>query len=455
MKQKFAIVASVFIALVLIVVGLPAHEAAGISMMSVLPLGLLDIEKSIRSLKEQRGTELDAMDVLVDLGLTEKRDLTEAEDTVFIEHRSKAKSLKNQIDRLEGSLESRKLRLKDEGKKLEDTEGRTDAEKSEKRYQEAFRNWAISGEVRCSKEDLDILDQKGKESRALGTGAGATGGYLAPTTMAGKIEEALKFLGGVRSGANVITTDNGNVINYPTMDDTNNIGELIGENPAGDTKNQDITFGNKVIGAFTYSSKAIVVSNELLADSGFDLEGYIAKVAAQRIFKITNLHFTIGDGTDKPKGLVLDAAQGLVAAAAAAITGDELIKLLHKVDVNYRTNGKWMFNDQTLLAIRLLKDSDGNTIWQKGLSDGEPDKILGKPFIINNDMPNIGASAKSIMFGDIEKYLIRDVSNATLKRLDQVAGLQNQTVFVLFSRHDGKLIDAGSKPVKYLEHPAA
>ena len=453
MKQKFAIVASVFIALLLMVVGMPVHEAGAVGLM-VAPLGFLDLEKNIRDLKEQRGLKLDEMDVLVDLGLTEKRNLTEEENTTFVELRTAADSLKTQYERLEVSLESRKMRVKDEGKTIEETEERSDQEKSEKRYQEAFRNWAVNGEIRCSKEDLDILDKRDKESRAMGTGTGTSGGYLAPTTMAGKVEEALKFLGGVRSGANVITTENGNTINYPTMDDTNNIGELIGENPAGETNKQDITFGNKQIGAFTYSSKAIVVSNELLQDSGFDLEGYIAKVAAQRIFKITNLHFTIGDGTNKPKGVVLDATQGLVAAGTAVITGDELLKLYHKVDVNYRTNGKWMFNDTTLLAIRLLKDSDGNSIWQKGLSDGEPDKILGKPYIINNDMPDIGASAKSILFGDIEKYLIRDVSNATLKRLDQIAGLQNQTVFVLFSRHDGKLIDAGTKPIKYIEHPA-
>jgi len=454
MKQKFAIVASVLITLLLIVVGLPVHEVGGVGLM-VAPLALLDIEKNIRSLKEQRGLALDEMETLVDLGLTEKRDLTTEEDTKYVELRSKSEKLKTQIERLEESLESRKLKIKPEGVKAEETSMRNTQEESEKRYQEAFRNWAVNGELRCSKEDLEILDQRDKESRAQGTGTGATGGYLAPTTMAGKIEEALKFLGGVRSGATVLTTDNGNIINYPTMDDTSNIGELIGENPSSETNKQDITFGNKQIGAYTYSSKAIVVSNELLQDSAFDLEGYIAKVAAQRIFKITNLHYTTGDGANKPKGIVLDASQGLVAAAAAAITGDELIKLMHKVDVNYRTNGKWMFNDNSLLAIRLLKDDDGNSIWQKGLAEGEPDKILGKPYIINNDMPDIGASKKSIFFGAIEKYLIRDVSNATLKRLDQVAGLQNQTVFVLFSRHDGKLIDAGTKPVKYLEHPAS
>ncbi|RKD96778.1 phage major capsid protein [Marinifilum flexuosum] len=451
MKQKFAIVASVIIALLLIVAGLPVFDVAAGATFMIAPVALIDIENNIRNFKEQRGDCLDKMDALVDVQLSEKRSLTEDETTKYNEYRSKADELKGQIEMLEVSLESRKAKAKAEGKEIEGKEERKTEEEAEKRYNEAFKNWAVGGEARCSKEDLEILDSKDKEMRAMGTGTGSAGGYLAPTSMATKIEEALKYLGGVRAGATVMTTENGNTINYPTMDDTTNMGELIGENPTDNTNEQDIAFGNKQIGAYTYSSKAIPVSNELLQDSAFDLEGYIARVAAQRIFKITNQHYTTGDGTNKPKGFLQDATLGLTAAGTNAIVADELVKLLHKVDSSYRQNGKWMFNDNTLLAIRLLKDNDGRPLWQPGMVDGAPNTILGKPYIINNDMPDIATGAKAIAFGDIEKYLIRDVTNASLKRLGEINALKNQTVFVLFSRHDGALIDAGTHPIKYLQ----
>ena len=120
-----------------------------------------------------------------------------------------------------------------------------------------------------------------------------------------------------------------------------------------------------------------------------------------------------------------------------------------------------MFADSTLKALKKIKipqfsgDTNGMPLWQPGLVQGQPDRILGYPFVINQDVAAMAASAKAIVFGDLSKYLIRDVRDVTLLRLDERYAENHQVAFLAFSRHDGDLLDAGTDPVKLFVNPAA
>jgi HK97 family phage major capsid protein len=138
---------------------------------------------------------------------------------------------------------------------------------------------------------------------------------------------------------------------------------------------------------------------------------------------------------------------GVTAAGAAAITADELIDLFHSLDIAYRANAVFQANDLTLAAIRKLKDSDGQYLWQTGLTAGQPDMLLGKPVLANNDVAVLATTAKTVWFGDPSKYIIRQVRGMRFRRLDELYAANDQVGFVAFNRWDGDAIQANAMKV--------
>ena len=103
-----------------------------------------------------------------------------------------------------------------------------------------------------------------------------------------------------------------------------------------------------------------------------------------------------------------------------------------------------MFEQATRKAIRKLKDGDSQYLWQPGLRAGEPDLLLGKPYTIVQEMPSIASSAVSIVYGAFEKYIIRDAASARFFRLEELYRANDQTGFVMFSRHDGRVLQSNA-----------
>jgi len=313
----------------------------------------------------------------------------------------------------------------------------------------AFRSYLIGGREGLTSEQRAIL-----ERRAQAVGTDSAGGYTVADEFYRQLEEAMKAHGGVREVATVIRTATGSALDMPTVNDTSNKGAILAEN--AQVSEQDQTFSVVTLNAYKYSSKLIRVSTELLQDSAFDLPGYLARSLGERIARITNEHFTAGDGSSKPNGIVTAAATGKTGATGqtGTVTYDDLVDLFHSVDPAYRRNGVWMLSDASLKVIRKLKDSQGLPMWQPGMVAGEPDTILGKRYVINQDMPVMAANAKSIIFGDLSKYVIRDVLGVQVLRLNERYADYGQVGFMAFSRHDGDLLDAGTNPVKAYVHPA-
>ncbi len=282
---------------------------------------------------------------------------------------------------------------------------------------------------------------------------GAAGAYLIPTGFSATLERSMLDFGGMRQASTVLPTDSGNDLPYPTVDDTSNTGELLAENTAAAQK--EVVFGQIIFKAYKYSSKEVLVPQELLEDSGVDVEALIGSLLGERIGRITNTHFTTGDNAGKPQGAVTASSAGKTAASATAITVGELLDLFHSVDPAYRVGPKvaWMFKDSTFAAIRKLTLADwagAQAVWQPGLAAGAPGTILGKPYFINQDMAAITNSAKTVLFGDFSKYVIRDVAAFRLRRLVERYAEKDQVSFIAFSRHDGRVLDAGTDPIKHL-----
>jgi len=213
--------------------------------------------------------------------------------------------------------------------------------------------------------------------------------------------------------------------------------------------------GNVNLGAFTYTSGLVRVSQELMQDTAFDLSNFLARVFGERFARVVNTHCTTGDGVAKPSGFLTEATLGQSSENTASIRSDELIELEHSLDMAYRRKARWMMSDDALRALRKEKTMGGQYMWQPNPVEGEPDMLLGYPYVINNDMPTVAPSAKAAAFGDFSKYFIRRITGARVLRLVERYADYNQIAVVAFQRWDEALIDAGTHPIKYLQLHAA
>lgn len=292
--------------------------------------------------------------------------------------------------------------------------------------------------------------RKDAETRAVNqVGTASLGGNTVPDEMMPPLEEAMLHFGGMRQVSQILSTSTGGELPMPTENDTAQTGELIA-NETTAVGEQALTFGQIVLNHYTYSSKMIPVSWLLMQDSVVNLPNLIGRRAGERIGRITNAHFTTGTGTGQPNGIVTAAADSSVTTSGAtAISHDNLIDLEHSVDIAYRGGATYMFNDDTLKILKKLKDSNGLPLWVPSTRENAPGTINGYTYQVNNDMPT-GASSKAVLFGQLSKYIIREIKGITLVRLDERYAEFLRTGFFAYARYDGDLLDAGTNPVKFL-----
>lgn len=273
---------------------------------------------------------------------------------------------------------------------------------------------------------------------ALQEGTDSEGGYLVPDEFERTLVEALEEENVFRTLAHVIRTSSGDR-KIPVVASK---GSASWVDEEGAYQESDDAFSQVSIGAYKLGTM-IKVSEELLADSVFDLEAYISKEFARRIGSREEESFFNGDGKGKPLGILAatgGAEVSVTAASATAITADEVIDLFYSLKAPYRKNAVWLLNDATVKQIRKLKDSTGQYLWQPSLVAGTPDTILGRPVKTSAFMPTAASGAKTIAFGDFKYYWIADRQGRTFKKLSELFAATGQVGFMGTQRVDGKLI---------------
>lgn len=273
---------------------------------------------------------------------------------------------------------------------------------------------------------------------ALQEGTDSEGGYLVPDEFERTLVEALEEENVFRTLAHVIKTSSGDR-KIPVVASK---GTASWVDEEGAYTESDDAFSQVSIGAYKLGTM-IKVSEELLADSVFDLEAYISKEFARRIGAREEESFFNGDGKGKPLGILAAAGGaevGVTAASATAITADEVIDLFYSLKAPYRKNAVWLLNDAIVKQIRKLKDTTGQYLWQPSLVAGTPDTILGRPVKTSAFMPTAAAGAKTIAFGDFKYYWIADRQGRTFKKLSELYAANGQVGFMGTQRVDGKLI---------------
>lgn len=315
----------------------------------------------------------------------------------------------------------------------------------------------VHDQVRRDVVVRELLDGRGG-SRALSGFAGPSGGYIvAPPRLVTTIEIAMIQFGAILQVADTITTETGEDMQWPYVDDTSNEGTYIGENEDAQAAGEpNPSFEQVIWRAWDLSSKFIKVPFNLQRDSLINVDTLIGRLIGERIGRKLSGEATTG--THKIRGIVTRAAAGNTAAASAAVTYDDLVKLETSLDAGWEPAAQYMFHKNVLEQLRLLKDGNGTTLWVSNMQVGAPPTLNGKPYTINQKMAStIGAGAKTVLYGDLSQYKIRRVGpSLQLVRLVERFAEYRQTGYIGYLSADGNLLrpnNATSCPVKYLIQP--
>lgn len=323
-----------------------------------------------------------------------------------------------------------------------------DGEQRKAAYRGAFDKYIRRGMGTLSQDQQALMERhfEGEETRAQGEGVDAAGGYLVPDEFSTAIREAIKSFGGILNLATVINTSGGNTLQWPTNDDTANVGAILGENTQ--ITEQDLTFGTQGIGSYTYTSKLVRVSWQLLNDSAFALEPFLARKLGERIGRAMAAHAVSGTGSGQPAGLITGLTTGVTGTGTSAISYDNLVDLEHTIDPAYRPNARYVLSDGALKVLRKLKDADGRPLFQPVPAPGFPATINGNPYTIENSMATPGASAKTIVYGDIaEAYLVRMVQGIQMVVMRERYADFLQSGFFSFARMDAMVVNPAAATV--------
>jgi HK97 family phage major capsid protein len=335
--------------------------------------------------------------------------------------------------------------IKDDAKKENKS-----VEEMTREYEMAFRGFLLS---RMTAEQVDTL----KRANSQNTTA-ATGGYTIPQGFSGMLEKAtLYYMPFDSKLVTIWNTATGNDVKWPTVNDTSVKGYMIGQADDATTSAVAVTFADLTFSAYKFTSGMLQVSYEILEDSYFNMTQVLAELFGERMGRALSLSFTTGTGSSQPQGVTIGATNSAVSPAVSAITRANIIDLIHSVDPIYRKNGTLMFNDATLAAIKKLSfgSSDDRPLYQVSAIAGEADMIEGFKFVVNNDMADIGASKKSILFGDFKKFVLRFIGGDRMKVTNELFAATDEVGIAMFKRVDSKVINAGTNPIKYLVHPAS
>ena len=380
---------------------------------------------NIVEMREKRAKLWNTMEGFLDTHRTEKGVLTAEDDATYNNMEKELNDLTNEIRRME-----RRDAIEAELKKPVDT--------------------PLTGKPMDSKMD----EKKGRASNAykedfgrhlrgrqlihnvMEEGVDANGGYLVPEEFERQIITGLDEFNVMRSLCKVITTSAERKIPVAA---THSTAAWTAENAA--YTESDPTFSQKTIDAFKLTD-LVKVSIELLDDSMFDLEEYIAKEIARAFGIAEEQAFCVGNGSGQPTGLFTanGGTVGVTTAGTTAITADEIISLVYALKSPYRKNAKFLMNDATVAAIRKLKDGNGNYLWQPALTAGQPDRLMGYELHTSPYVPTLAAGAYTVAFGDFSNYWIADRSGRTVQRLNELYSTNGQVGFVATERVDGKII---------------
>ena len=379
---------------------------------------------TINTLRENRAKAWEACKNFLDSHRTENGTLTAEDNATYEKMEAEVVALGREIERMERNAALEKELSQPVGAPLINQPGAGGKVKTG-RASDAYKAAMLTA-LRSNFRQI---------SNVLVEGADAAGGYLVPDEWDTRLIEALDEGNVVRKLGTAIQTSGERKINVaaskPAASWIEEGGELVFS---------DATFSQVILDAYKLSV-AVKVSEELLADNAYDLEGFLIRAFGRAIANAEEEAFIVGDGASKPTGLLHPTLGGQIGVTTAGntITADEVLDLIYKLKRPYRANAAFITADSTLAEIRKLK-TDSGYLWQPALTAGEPDRLLGYPVYTSQFVPAVAAGQPVMAFGDFSYYNIGDRGTRSFAALHELYAGVGQVAFVAKERVDGKLI---------------
>lgn len=363
--------------------------------------------------------------------VAEMRNLLDGSEGLSADDQTKLAQIEDAFDRCDKAIRAEEKLNKIEGKLnaiIEDSyRPSIEKENNVDSYGDAFYAYARQG----------LSSLTGDRLAALQVGTDSEGGYVVPESFETKLVTLLQSANPFRGLANVIKTASDR--NIPVESSVGTFAYVAEEAAYG---NVDPAFGRVIIGSHK-SGGIVKVSEELLQDSFFNLETYLANVAGRRFATLEEASFCNGTGSAQPQGIFnptyANNVTGAV-SASAAITADDLINTFHSLTRPYRANAAWVLGDDAVKIIRKLVDGNGQYVWQPGLVAGAPDTIFGRPVIVSSAVTAAAPTVKSIVFGDLGYYTIADRAGISAQKLIELYAANGQVGYKFTARNDAKVV---------------
>ena len=268
-----------------------------------------------------------------------------------------------------------------------------------------------------------------QEIKSITAGVPGDGGYAVPRQIDAAIARQLTEISPIRAIAQVVQTGSADYRKLVTLGGTASgwVSESAGRPETATPNFSEIAPPTGELYANPAASQA------MLDDAGFDLESWLASEIGQEFARAEGAAFINGSGVNQPRGFLAapmaaefdeDRPFGTlqyIASGDAGGFGAEpdamLIDLVHSLKAGHRQGASFVMNSATLAEVRKLKTANGAFLWQPGMVDGQPDRLLGYPVVEAEDMPDIAAGACPIAFGNFRHgYLIAERSATQVLR---------------------------------------
>ena len=384
---------------------------------------------TITELIEKRNKSWNAAKAFVETKRDKDGILSEEDAKTYAEMEKRVKDISAEIDRMQAMEAMERELNKPTSTPITENPMNTRSEKPKKtgRASDEYKQ-AVLNALRSNFRQVSNIMQEGVD---------ADGGYLVPDEYDSRLITKLTEENVIRRLGHRLSTSGDHKIN------------IAASTPAAAwiEEGASLTFGDATFDQIIIDAHklhvAVKVTEELLNDSMFDIENYLFDAFGKALANAEEDAFINGDGNGKPLGILAAAGgaqTGVTTASSTAITADEVINLVYSLKRPYRKNAVFIMNDQTIAAIRKLKDGNGMYMWQPALTAGEPDRLLGYPVHTSQFMPTIAAGAKTIAFGDFSYYNIGDRGSRSLGELRELFAGNGMVGFLAKERVDGKLV---------------
>ena len=384
------------------------------------------MKQFIEQQMEARAKAWEAAKKILDVATAEKRDLTAEESQSYERISKELEDRQATIEKLRAD-EARELRLDAATREFADqVRPVADAPRGIRSDAEVIRSMA-KGEIRShSFEKRDVVK--------------TSTGSPVPTSFYDQVIMLARHIGPMLSTSTVLNTASGENLQIPSLAQYSTAA-IVGEGTA--ISESDPIFNSFItLGAYKYSF-LVQLSAELIEDSGVDILSFLATEVGNELGFRVNAALTTGTGTNQPKGIVAAAAAGVTGGTgvSGAFTADNLIDLVYSVDTAGRrlAGSGFQMNSASIGKMRKLKDTAGNYVFQPALSADAQDLLLGYPVFENPAIVDTATSAKSVIFGHLPSYYVRQVGGIRLDRSDDYAFNAGLVTFRATMRVDGNL----------------